>query len=432
MVKRFMVYGCTGTVGRKVAETVQQNHMGQQCILAGRNKKNVENLLQDLRDKEKSEFTDFLEPVIFGVQDSSKEIDKILIDSDIRVLCNCAGPLFKTYRVLVDACARNGISYIDFTGDYEEIEDLLKDEELNNTAKHKNISIIPGCGISCLSDTLAITLKTHMKDGNTLELAKSSHESKISPSTVQSIFHTFFKKNMIRKDGKITKGSFERKEIEFDDGIQNCENVPYAEISTCYHTTNIENITTYMTGTRWIWRCFQMIFLIRWMMQFMWNFIPGVQWITNLMIVLFKTRPKDEDMKNGYYEIFGRLSNRKGKSVSGRITCSNSVYVTTAHLVFYGIKHLLREHHNIYGVVLANEIFGKDFIFGDPNIHLNLSTELKVFILEGKIKSLELEKMEFKKKIGMNESSIKSVQSSISLIKTKQEKIAKENKPIGK
>jgi len=81
--------------------------------------------------------------VIFNVSEDNKNIDKVLIESDVRVFVNCAGPLFKTYRVLVEACVRNGISYIDFTGDFNEIEDLMSDEELNRVAKNKNISIVP-------------------------------------------------------------------------------------------------------------------------------------------------------------------------------------------------------------------------------------------------------------------------------------------------
>jgi short subunit dehydrogenase-like uncharacterized protein len=143
MVKRFMVYGCTGTVGRKIIESVQKHSMGSQCILAGRNKKTVEKLQQEMKSNSNAEFNDFfIEPAIFSLSTLSTELDKILMDANISVFLNCAGPLFKTFRVLVDACVRNGISYLDFSGDFKEIEELMNDTALNKAAREKKIAVV--------------------------------------------------------------------------------------------------------------------------------------------------------------------------------------------------------------------------------------------------------------------------------------------------
>jgi short subunit dehydrogenase-like uncharacterized protein len=276
-----------------------------------------------------------------------------------------------------------------------------------------------------LSDTLVHKLQSHLKDGNELSLGKHTHQSSLSPSTIQSIMHNLFQ-NSIRREGKIIRGQFLRKDFEFSEGMHHCENVAYPELSTCYHTSKIENITTFMSSTRFFWRLFQWLFVIRWIFHFMWNYVPGVQFFANI-IVAMKSRPSEESLRKGFYEVSAKLTNGKGNSVHGRLFSSPSVYVTSANLMVMGLKNLLRDHHSI-GVLLPLQAFGEDFIQGDKNIHLVLCSEIRLTNLELKCRALESEKVELKKKISVSESTIRNLQNSISGIKVDYEKFSKENK----
>lgn len=78
---------------------------------------------------------------LFSLESSAEEIDAGLARGT--VLLNCAGPYHQTAGILIDACIRNGIHYLDISAELDSYETAAS---RNEAAIHASAMLLPGCG----------------------------------------------------------------------------------------------------------------------------------------------------------------------------------------------------------------------------------------------------------------------------------------------
>ena len=98
----FLIYGANGYTGSLITRTAISQ--GLRPILAGRNAVAVEGLARELR----------LEHRVFGLDDLAV-LNKGL--QGLAAVLHCAGPFIHTSKPMADACLRNGVHYLDVTGE---------------------------------------------------------------------------------------------------------------------------------------------------------------------------------------------------------------------------------------------------------------------------------------------------------------------------
>jgi short subunit dehydrogenase-like uncharacterized protein len=153
---KFMVYGCNGFIGKQIVETAIKRGLETNIIIAGRNKKSVEEIckINNLSTEQCR---------VFSLYD--KKIDENF--KDIKVLMNVAGPHVDTYEPLLNACLRNKVHYLDINAELDVFENIAN---FDSKAKESNIIIIPGCGITVPSDCLSSLLNEKIEKACELEI----------------------------------------------------------------------------------------------------------------------------------------------------------------------------------------------------------------------------------------------------------------------
>ncbi|KAK9414833.1 hypothetical protein SUNI508_10776 [Seiridium unicorne] len=123
-----MIYGATGYTGQLASEYARS--IKQDFLLAGRNEEALCALATSLD----------VDYRVFDLADV-RALDLGL--KDIAVLLNCAGAFAHTSEVMISACIRNNIHYLDVSA---ELCSYQIAEERSKEARDANHMIMPGCG----------------------------------------------------------------------------------------------------------------------------------------------------------------------------------------------------------------------------------------------------------------------------------------------
>jgi len=154
MATAFLLYGANGFVGEAAARLAVKT--GLQPILAGRNASQLEALANELA----------LPYQVFALDDSTA-LDQAL--KQVSVVLHCAGPYLYTSEPMVNACLRNGVHYLDLTG---EIPVYAAIAERDAEARARNVMLLPGAGFDVVpTDCLALYLKQRLPSATRLTLA---------------------------------------------------------------------------------------------------------------------------------------------------------------------------------------------------------------------------------------------------------------------
>ncbi|EWG35826.1 hypothetical protein FVEG_00031 [Fusarium verticillioides 7600] len=152
------VTGWTATIcAEHIAKTFPTNT--RWCI-AGRSALKLEALRQDLRAIN----PDRLEPTIYIIPQLNAEgLEPIVRET--KVLINGIGPYHRHGTPVVDACARNGTHYVDFSTETAWIAEMI--QNFHETAKSSGAIIIPAIsGSSAPSDLVAWLIARHVQEQN--------------------------------------------------------------------------------------------------------------------------------------------------------------------------------------------------------------------------------------------------------------------------
>jgi len=195
---------------------------------------------------------------------------------------NCAGPFEETFSPMAKACLRNGLHYLDITGELSVFEAAHK---LDKEAKDAKIMILPGTGNDVVpTDCLAARLKrrlptaTHLTMGmGTIKEPKTKSKRPISHGTLKTMVGNLGQAMWVRREGKIVPGPayLERKitlprERAGEYSKVYGASIPWGDISTAYHSTAIPNVTFFFQVPligRWILWLFSFA-LFKWILGF--------------------------------------------------------------------------------------------------------------------------------------------------------------------
>ena len=227
---QFLIYGANGYTGQLI--TKYSKNYGLTPILAGRNA----DLIKALAEEHNLEYR------IFGLDDP-QEMDRAL--TDVSLVLHAAGPFIYTAKPMIKACLRNGVHYLDITGEIAVFELAFR---YDSRARDKNTVLMPGVGFDVVpTDCVAVYLKQKLPDATHLKLAFGSVGGAISRGTAMTMAEGLGAGSAERVNGRIVKVpmAWKTMTVAVDGKSYNTMSIPWGDVSTAYHSTGIPNIETY-------------------------------------------------------------------------------------------------------------------------------------------------------------------------------------------
>ncbi len=238
----WILYGANGFTGQRIAEEAVRR--GQRPILAGRDRAAIEALAEGLGCP--SRVFDLADPA--GLSRSL---------SDVRGVLNCAGPFGHTAAVMIEACLRVGVHYLDITGEIDVIEWAAAQHE---QALRAGVTLLPAVGFDVVpSDCLAAMLAARLPGARRLELAFTG-AGQMSRGTARTVVEALPHGGRVRQEGRIVRVplAWKAMEVPFQDGRRWTTTVPWGDVASAWWSTGIPNVEVYMAmpepQIRWMQR----------------------------------------------------------------------------------------------------------------------------------------------------------------------------------
>lgn len=238
---RWLIYGATGYTGTLVAEEAVKR--GHKPILAGRSREKLAPLAERLN----------LDYAAFSLDDADA-ITKAIADADL--VYHAAGPFIHTAEPMRRACLNAGKHYLDITGEIQVFEDTFLADA---AARERGIALISGAGFDVIpTDCTALYvaqkfIAQYGETAHTLDIALMGL-SGISAGTTKTAVESGGGGGFVRRDGVYMPYllGVGAKRIPFPTGHFTAMPIPWGDLATAYHTTEIPNITTYMAVPRFM------------------------------------------------------------------------------------------------------------------------------------------------------------------------------------
>ncbi|SMG40741.1 Uncharacterized conserved protein [Marivirga sericea] len=345
MEYRILIYGANGYTGRLITREAKER--GIKIDIAGRNEKAIKSLSKE------SGFS-------YHIIDLSQtnELEKLLKDFD--TVIHCAGPFSETAIPMVEACINSSTNYLDITGEIWVFEDIMKYHE---QAKKAAIALIPGVGFDVVpTDCLSAYLKEKLPTATSLELAFVGSKTSMSRGTAVTMVKNISKGGFIREKGRIKNVplAYDTKEFHFSHRNQCCMTIPWGDLMTSYHQTEIPNIKVFSGAS------IKMINRIKRFRGF--KFLLAIGWIQKLIrrkIENSITGPADANLKTGKTYILGRVSDDTGRNYTAELITPEAYFLTAKTALASALK---LKSHKVYGYLTPAQAFGKDFIMEFENV----------------------------------------------------------------
>lgn len=345
MNHRILIYGANGYTGKLITQEAKTR--GVDVELAGRNKKAIEIISKD---------TGF--PFHICELNENTKLENLLREFD--TVIHCAGPFSETAIPMVEACIKSKTNYLDITGEIWVFEDIMKYHE---KAQEAGIVLLPGVGFDVVpTDCLAAYLKDKMPNGNSLELGFVGSKTGMSRGTAVTMAKNISKGGFIRRNGEIKNVplAYEVKELKFAHREQWCMTIPWGDLMTSYHQTQIPNIKVFSGAS------IKMINKIKKYQGL--KFLLGISWIQKIARKKIENSvqgPSAEDLKNGKTYVLGTVSDHNGNSFTTELITPEAYFLTAKTALTSALK--LRDI-NLKGYFTPAQAFGKDFILEFENV----------------------------------------------------------------
>ena len=337
---QFMIYGANGYTGQLI--TKYAKNYGLTPVLAGRNADRIKALAKELN----------LEYRIFGLDDPA-ELDKAL--TEISLVLHAAGPFIYTAKPMIGACIRNGVHYLDITGEIAVFELASR---YDSRARDKNIVIMPGVGFDVVpTDCMSVYLKEKLPDATLLKLGFGSVGGSVSRGTAMTMIEGLGAGSAERKDGKIIKVPMAEKTMTIEIGSKRylMMSIPWGDISTAFHSTGIPNIETYTAVSASALRLARLqkylgaLLRRKWVKQYFRNKVdkrpPG---------------PSDSRRSRARSFVYGQATNNNGDQVAALIHAPEGYTLTAITSVM--IARAVLKGEVISGFQTPAKALGADFI----------------------------------------------------------------------
>lgn len=321
MQTKLLIYGSYGYTGNLICEIAAKK--GWKPTIAGRNAEKV---------KEQAEKFGF-PYVVFDISETEKleaELKKV------QVVLHCAGPFMFTAKQMAEACLKTKTHYLDITGEWQVFEMLAG---MDDKAKAAEIMILPGVGFDVVpSDCLALFLKESLPDATNLEIVLNNAGSTMSRGTKLTMAEGLGGDSAMRKEGKIIAVPLARfvKEITINGKKRTAMSIPWGDIATAWYSTQIPNITTYITAHPKSIRAAQRAKYIGFLLR-----IPFVKQMIKNRIYKEGTPITEEMRQKSSSQIWGSVQNSKGESKTALLTMPDG-YLLTANTAVLIVERVLQ------------------------------------------------------------------------------------------
>ena len=337
----FLLYGANGYTARLILEKAAQ--FGLTPILCGRDEAKLRPLAEQFG----------LTYLVAALTDPTA-LDAALCN--VPVVLHCAGPFSQTALPMQQACLRNGVHYLDITG---EIAVFEQGAALDGQARNQGIMLMSGVGFDVVpTDCLAQYLHQHLPDATHLELAFANDGGALSHGTAQTAADGLGQGGLVRIDGQLRAVPYAHKvlEITFANGKTfPCMSIPWGDVSTAFYTTGISNIETFIGSTAWGIRLARLGNVFGWLLR-----KPGVRrWVSG-QITRRITGPNEATRSQAKTQVWGRVRNEAGETVEARLTTPEG-YTLTALTALLITQKVLQGQAKA-GFQTPAGLFGADLI----------------------------------------------------------------------
>jgi short subunit dehydrogenase-like uncharacterized protein len=349
----WILYGANGYTGELTARMAVQ--AGMHPILAGRNAEAVGALARELK----------LEHRIAALDDAAA-LDEMLrtrgIEGQPQVVLHCAGPFSRTSKPMADACLRNGVHYLDITGEIAVFEALAARYA---EAKAAGVMLLPGAGFDVVpSDCLAAHLNRRLPTATHLVLGIRALGA-VSRGTATTMLEGIEagQGGMVRRNGKLvaTPMGAKTRQIDFGRGPREAIQMPWGDVSTAYHSTGIPNIEVYMTFPPAMIRAMQATRYLGWLAK-----APGVMGLLKQRVQSGPPGPTDEQRANGSSLLWGMVEDDAGGRAEARMQAPEGYTFTALASLAIVRKVLAGDVHP--GFQTASSAYGPDLALEIPGV----------------------------------------------------------------
>ena len=349
MTDTILIYGANGYTGKLVCEEAIKQNISIHIV--GRNKEAIEELAKEWK----------VAHSIVGLE-NQQELDSLL--TTYKTVIHCAGPFTETAEPMVQSCIRTKTNYIDITGEIWAFEIVMK---YHQQAEEAGIQMISGAGFDVVpTDCLAAYLKEAVPTATHLEMAFVGNKTSLSRGTAVTMAKNISKGGFIREDGKLKNVplAYKSKEIEFPHRKQWTMTIPWGDLMTAYHQTNIPNIEIYSGASK------KMIKKLR---RFRWlKFLLSISWIQKIVrskIEKSVKGPTSDQLSEGNTYIVGRAWDQENNSAELKMITPEAYHLTAKTALSAAIK-LNRKENDKKGYLTPAQAFGKEFILEFEGVEL--------------------------------------------------------------
>jgi short subunit dehydrogenase-like uncharacterized protein len=340
MTGSILVYGATGYTGKLIA--LASKAKGSNFILAGRDEEGVKAVASPLG----------LPWRVFNLS------DRRALDAGIRdvaaVLC-AAGPFSATSRPMADACIRNGVHYLDITGEIDVFEALARRDA---EAKQVGVMLLPGVGFDVVpSDCLAAHLKRRLPDATDLKIYIGGLSS-VSRGTAKTMVEGIADAARLRRNGRVAvldrpnTGS-----CDFGEGTKPTIQVSWGDISTAYYSTGIPNIEVHFEAVPMLSTLGRMPGPVKSLLA-----VGFAQRLLKSLIDRQPEGPSDNVRRKVKGVLIGVARNGKGDIVRTRVRTPDGYALTAMTSVDAAARVASGEHKA--GFQTPSLAFGTDYVLG--------------------------------------------------------------------
>lgn len=339
-MSNFLIYGSYGYTGDLIAREAVRR--GQRPILAGRDAQRLAAQAVELG----------CQHFAFTLDDTAA-LERAL--QNVAVVLHCAGPFKHTAQAMAGACLRNGVHYLDITGEIAVFEALAaRDAE----ARAAGVMLLPGAGFDVVpSDCLAAHLHRRLPTATHLTLGIRGLGGGVSRGTATTAVESLGTATMVRRAGELVAvptGSLKRR-IDFGRGAKGCVAIGWGDVSTAYHSTGIPNVAVYFYFPANMVRAMSASRYAAWLLK-----SRPVQSLLKAGIRCAPAGPSAEQREAGSSLLWGEVVDDRGQRCVSRLRTPES-YALTALTALSAAEKVLAGQAKP-GFQTPSLAFGPDFI----------------------------------------------------------------------
>ena len=320
---------------------------GQRPILAGRSPTALTTLADELN----------LEHRVFSLANPAA-VDTGL--RDVSAVLHCAGPFSHTAQPMADACLRTKTHYLDTTGEIAVFEFMASRDQ---DAKAAGVMLMPGVGFDVVpSDCLATHLKRRLPSATGLTLAFRLL-SRASRGTATTMIENFPQGGLVRKAGKITvvPAAWKSRSIDFGSGPLPAITIPWGDVSTAYHSTDIPDIEVYMAAPATTRFAARLSRHTGWLLG-----MPWMQAYLKRRIRAGPPGPTDKERASGKSFLWGEVTDHDGRRAVSRLQGPEGYTFTV--LTALAIMERVLAGDAPSGFKTPSMVYGPDLVLTIPGV----------------------------------------------------------------